>query len=287
MVDPFVVVRGLSWSINRMRVAAGPEGAMSDQLTELGKGGRVLVVHAHPDDETLATGATIADLAARGIEITLATASAGEAAEQGDVHDARRQREAKLQRAAQFLGISEQYRLGGPGRWVDDAGQGGTNSLTNADPAELSAEIVALIGRLRPELILTVGSDGITNHPDHILISSAVRAATDHLGGPPAFGACVLADDVSAARCRIAEFTSDLVGSGGVQGISAADLTFSAGDAAAISKRRALAEYAPVLADMALEELLAIPGPHGGDTELLRIVFDIAGWATEHYQRLN
>lgn len=255
-------------------------------ISALGAGDRALLIHAHPDDETLACGATAAELAARGVEVVLATASAGEAAESGDLETARNRRETRLRQAAKELGIGALHRLGGPGRWIDDAGRGGAGSLTLADPAELTDEIAAVIDRVRPAVILTVGTDGITHHPDHRLISRAVAAAVRD-GGPPAYGACVLADDVTSAHQRIAEFTDETVGDGGITGVRAetVGLTFTTGTPAGAAKRRALDEYAAGLSDIPLAELFARSGHHG-DTELLRVLFDIVGWNIEHYEKL-
>src|SRR5579875_3931264 len=105
----------------------------------------VLLVHAHPDDETLFTGATAAEFADRGARVVLATASAGEAAEPGDRDTAAKRRIARLDRAIDALGITERLQFGS---WIDDAGQGGPDSLTVADPAELRTEISSVVDRI-------------------------------------------------------------------------------------------------------------------------------------------
>jgi LmbE family N-acetylglucosaminyl deacetylase len=231
------------------------------------RAGTVLLVHAHPDDETLFTGATAAEFVGRGARVVLATASAGEAAEPGDRDTAGRRRIARLEKAIGALGVTERLQIGS---WIDDAGQGGPDSLTTADPAELTAEIAAVIEQIRPDLILTIGRDGVTHHPDHIATSQAVVAAA----AVPVLGAALRSADVQQALDRTGG-----IGSGGIRGVSTVDVTITTGAAAA--KRSALEEYAPGITTRPLTEL------SGGDTELLRVVFDIAGWNVEHFQRLN
>lgn len=226
----------------------------------------VLLVHAHPDDETLFTGATAAEFAGRGARVVLASASAGEAAEPGDRNTAGARRIAKLERAISALGFTERLQFGS---WIDDAGQGGPGSLTTASPDELVDEITTVIERVQPEVILTIGRDGVTNHPDHIAISRAVVAASS----VPVLGAAVKSEHVEEALAKTGG-----IGSGGIRGVSDVDVTVTTDTAAA--KRRALEEYAPGITTRPLAEL------SGGDTELLRVIFDIAGWNVEHFQRL-
>lgn len=227
----------------------------------------VLLVHAHPDDETLFTGATAAEFVGRGSRVVLATASAGEAAEPGDRSTAGARRIAKLERAIGALGITERLQIGS---WIDDAGQGGPGSLTVADPAELRAGIAEVVDRIKPELILTVGRDGVTNHPDHVAVSAAVVAVSP----VPVLGAAVKSADVAEAQRRTGG-----IGSGGIRGVSTVDVTVTTNCADA--KRRALEEYAPGITTRPLAEQST------GDTVLLRAIFDIAGWNVEHFVQLS
>jgi LmbE family N-acetylglucosaminyl deacetylase len=229
----------------------------------------VLLVHAHPDDETLFTGATAAEFASRGARVVLATASAGEAAEAGDRETAGQRRIARLERAIGALGVTERLQIGS---WTDDAGRGGPGSLTTADPDELVAAIRTVIEQVRPDVIFTVGRDGVTNHPDHIATSRAVVAAAT----VPVLGGALKFADVEEALRRTGG-----IGSGGIRGVSDVDVTITTD--AAEAKRRALAEYAPAIVDTPLAELM---GDDPGDMVLLRVVFDIAGWNVEHFQRL-
>lgn len=172
---------------------------------------RLLVAHAHPDDESLAGGPLLVALARRGVDVVLVTAARGE---QGEVvpgplsHLAGSpelvvQREAELARAAQTLGISRSYFLGTPParaaglperryedsgmRWIRDglagpAESASPQSFTAANPAEAVADLVALIGHEQPDLVLSYDADGGYGHPDHVRMHEVARDAARETG---------------------------------------------------------------------------------------------------------
>ncbi|MCV7419766.1 N-acetyl-1-D-myo-inositol-2-amino-2-deoxy-alpha-D-glucopyranoside deacetylase [Mycobacterium yunnanensis] len=165
---------------------------------------RLLFVHAHPDDETLTTGATIAHYVARGAEVQVVTCTLGEEGEViGDTYaqlaaDAADQlggyRIGELTAALRELGVDGPRFLGGAGRWRD-SGMAGTEArgrrrFVDADPAEPVAELVAVIRDLRPHVVVTYDPNGGYGHPDHIraheVTTAAVAAAagTEHPGRP-------------------------------------------------------------------------------------------------------
>ncbi|MGH3969702.1 MAG: N-acetyl-1-D-myo-inositol-2-amino-2-deoxy-alpha-D-glucopyranoside deacetylase, partial [Mycobacterium sp.] len=165
---------------------------------------RLLFVHAHPDDESLATGATIAHYAARGAQVHVVTCTLGEEGEViGDrwaqlaVDHADQlggYRIGELTAALQALGVSAPIFLGGPGRWRD-SGMAGTASrpqprFIDADDREAVGALVSLIRRLRPHVVVTYDPHGGYGHPDHIqthvVTTAAVAAAgTDDYPGQP------------------------------------------------------------------------------------------------------
>lgn len=134
---------------------------------------RLLAVLAHPDDESLGFGGTLARYAAEGIETCLVTATRGEhgrfgpQGERGDPVEVGRVREAELRAAAKVLGIAEVSVLGYPDGAVDQV-----------RAATAIRAIVAHIRRIRPDVIVTFGPDGAYGHPDHIAISQFTTAAT-------------------------------------------------------------------------------------------------------------
>jgi len=134
---------------------------------------RLLGVMAHPDDESLGFGGSLAKYAAEGVETFLVTATRGEAGRFGaagkghDPTEVGRVREAELRAAAAVLGVSEVSVLGWPDGGVD-----------RVDPAVAIAEIVSHIRRIRPDVMVTFGPEGAYGHPDHIAISQLATAAT-------------------------------------------------------------------------------------------------------------
>ena len=161
---------------------------------------RLLFVHAHPDDESLGTGATIAHYAARGANVRVVTCTLGEEGEViGDrwaelAVDRADQlggyRIGELTAALRALGVSEPRYLGGAGRWRD-SGMAGTETrrrrrFVDADDREAVGALVAIIRQQRPHVVVTYDPNGGYGHPDHIhthqVTSAAVAAAGS--GGP-------------------------------------------------------------------------------------------------------
>lgn len=164
-----------------------------------------MFVHAHPDDETLTTGATIAHYVARGAQVQVVTCTLGEEGEViGDRYaqlaaDAADQlggyRISELTSALSELGVDGPRFLGGAGRWRDSGMAGtpardGRQRFVDADPAEAVAALVAVIRDLRPHVVVTYDPNGGYGHPDHIraheVTTAAVAAAagTGHPGEP-------------------------------------------------------------------------------------------------------
>jgi LmbE family N-acetylglucosaminyl deacetylase len=137
---------------------------------------RLMAVVAHPDDESLGLGATLARYAADGAEVSVVTATNGEAGRyrghpQGDpLHPGREAlagiRERELRAAAAVLGVRELFLLGYQDQQLD-----------RADPVEAAGRIAAAIRRARPQVVLTFGPDGAYGHPDHIAVSQLTVAA--------------------------------------------------------------------------------------------------------------
>lgn len=144
---------------------------------------RLLLVHAHPDDETIGTGATMARYAAEGAHVTLVTCTSGEegevlvphlshlAAHVEDELGAHRREE--LAAAMAVLGVSDHRFLGGPERYRD-SGMMGTPAndrpecFWQADLLEASAHLVAVIREVQPQVLVTYDDFGAYGHPDHI-----------------------------------------------------------------------------------------------------------------------
>lgn len=158
---------------------------------------RLLLVHAHPDDETLTTGGTIARYASEGAQVTVLTCTLGEEGEvigdqwAGLVADQADQlggyRILELTAALARLGVEGPRFLGGAGRWRD-SGMAGTPSaanpraFVNADPEEAVAALVAVIRELRPHVVVCYDPDGGYGHPDHIQAHRYATGAVEAAG---------------------------------------------------------------------------------------------------------
>jgi N-acetyl-1-D-myo-inositol-2-amino-2-deoxy-alpha-D-glucopyranoside deacetylase len=166
-------------------------------------GRRLLLVHAHPDDESIGTGATMARYAAEGAQVTLVTCTLGElgeiippelaelAADSGDRLG--EYRIGELDAACAALGVTDQRFLGGPGRWRD-SGMMGTTANENprcfwqAGLEEPVAALLEVIREVRPQVLVTYDANGFYGHPDHIqahrVAWRAFELAATELAGP-------------------------------------------------------------------------------------------------------
>ena len=162
---------------------------------------RLLLVHAHPDDEVIGTGAVMAGYAAEGAHVTLVTCTAGEEGEilvpelahlAADREDRLAEvRVVELANAMTALGVSDHRFLGGAGRYRD-SGMMGTpandrpNAFWNADVDEAAGLLVAVVREIRPQVLVTYDENGGYGHPDHIQAHRvAMRAA--ELAADPAY----------------------------------------------------------------------------------------------------
>jgi N-acetyl-1-D-myo-inositol-2-amino-2-deoxy-alpha-D-glucopyranoside deacetylase len=136
----------------------------------------LLVVVAHPDDESFGCGSLLAHAGGEGYETAVLCATRGEAGESRvATDDLAALRESELQAAAVILGVGEVRLLD----HVDSgmAGEPPSGALVSVDPGRLASEVQAVIEELRPEVVVTLdASDG---HRDHVAIRDATLAAVD------------------------------------------------------------------------------------------------------------
>jgi N-acetyl-1-D-myo-inositol-2-amino-2-deoxy-alpha-D-glucopyranoside deacetylase len=143
----------------------------------------ILFVHAHPDDESIGTGATMAHYAASGARVTLVTCTLGE---EGEIHlpqfaglaaaEADQLggfRIGELGKACAALGVGDYRFLGGAGRYRD-SGMMGTaanehpRAFWGADLDEAAGVLLEVIRETRPQVAVTYDPKGFYEHPDHI-----------------------------------------------------------------------------------------------------------------------
>lgn len=150
----------------------------------------ILVLLAHPDDETFGAGGTLATYAEQGARIVLVCATRGEAGEISDPALASPTtlpdvREAELRCAARTLGISELHFLG-----YRDSGMTGSaenedpRAFINIPPELVVRQLVEIIRREQPQVILTFDPTGGYGHPDHIAIHHHAVAAFHNAADP-------------------------------------------------------------------------------------------------------
>ncbi|WP_204014319.1 PIG-L family deacetylase [Virgisporangium aurantiacum] len=254
---------------------------------------RVLVIHAHPDDEVFATAAATIALAEQGYQILLRVGTGGEGglpAHAGDPARARNARAAQLTRSCRLLGIADWDYLAEAGRWID-TGCGGAQTLADEEPRVLAAAVRDCIDRVEPTVLLTVDHVGLTGHPDHIAIHNAVRGALAAPGWRPreAWGALLLRRHIVAAHALARDVIPHRsVGSGRVRGhpddVVERLITCSPEDAG--RRRAALDEYTPGLGTLPHTEL-AQRLDRFGDSLLLRLAMDASDWHTDRFARIH
>ncbi len=165
---------------------------------------RLLLVHAHPDDETIGTGATMARYAAAGAQVCLVTCTLGEEGEvlvpelallaAGHADQLGGWRIAELSAAMAELGVTDHRFLGGAGRFRDsgmmgDPANGKPRAFWRADtePAVFAAAVTALvevIRQVRPQVLVTYDPQGGYGHPDHIMAHRVATAAATAAADP-------------------------------------------------------------------------------------------------------
>ncbi|MCI2417696.1 N-acetyl-1-D-myo-inositol-2-amino-2-deoxy-alpha-D-glucopyranoside deacetylase [Saccharopolyspora sp. K220] len=160
---------------------------------------RLLLVHAHPDDETLWTGGTIARYAARGVQVVVVTCTLGEegevipeslrglAADQADQLGGYRVGE--LRSACAALRVADHRFLGGVGRWRDSGmqwerpGQAGARpdahprAFATGDLQEQTDALEAVLREVKPQVVVSYAANGGYGHPDHIRAHEVTVAA--------------------------------------------------------------------------------------------------------------
>jgi N-acetyl-1-D-myo-inositol-2-amino-2-deoxy-alpha-D-glucopyranoside deacetylase len=176
------------------------EGHRRSEGHSRSEGHGLLLVHAHPDDESIGTGATMAKYAAQGARVTLVTCTLGELGEilPPDLAHLAADREDKLGEyrigelaaACAALGVSDHRFLGGAGRWRDSGmigtpGNDDPRCFWRADLDEAAAALAGVIAEVRPQVLVSYDSNGGYGHPDHIQAHRVTRRAFDLAAAGP------------------------------------------------------------------------------------------------------
>ena len=168
-------------------------------MTEISASRRVVFVHAHPDDEVIGTGATMARYAAADdTHVTLVTCTLGE---EGEIHvpelaglatDRADQlggyRLTEWHASCAALGVPDHRMLGGVGAYRDSGMMGepsneNPRAFWQADLTEAAAHLVAVLREVRPQVVVTYDPNGFYGHPDpiqaHRVAAEAFRLSGD------------------------------------------------------------------------------------------------------------
>jgi N-acetyl-1-D-myo-inositol-2-amino-2-deoxy-alpha-D-glucopyranoside deacetylase len=218
---------------------------------EAGGGHRMLLVHAHPDDESIGTGATMAKYAAEGAGVTLVTCTLGELGEiippelahlaadaDGGLGE---YRIGELAAACAALGVTDHRFLGGPGRWRDSGMMGEPSNdapdcFWRADVDEAAGELLGIIREVRPQVLVTYDDNGFYGHPDHIQAHRVAWRAFELADGlvskfyATAVPRSVLAGAIEAMRTSSSEGSARGGGTNFAQVESVDDLPFGVSD---------------------------------------------------------
>ena len=135
--------------------------------------GGVLALFAHPDDESLLAGGTLAACARARRRVAIVSMTRGERGP-GGLSRLGEIREAELQAAANALGAEAAECLDYPDGELADANEAGT-----------AAELANVLEREGPEVVLTFSEEGLYWHPDHLAVTRLVTAAVALAGRPP------------------------------------------------------------------------------------------------------
>ena len=217
-----------------------------------------VVVHAHPDDEAIFTGATIHHLVERGVRVVLVTATSGEAGEpriplqRGETIGRRRREE--LERACDLLGVARLVMLG----YQDSGAHSGPypkGSLGAAEPEAVARQVTAVAEAEQAAAVIHYDPQGIYGHVDHVQVHRAGAQAVARLG-ITGYEATV---DGAQLRRRLADGGRHLLhaaaGDDAELGVPAATISLAvqAGPAALVAKRAAMAAHASQIGPEFLE----------------------------------
>jgi len=146
----------------------------------------LLLVHAHPDDESISTGGVMMKAKAHGHRVVLITATRGEVGEIYNMDEAASRprlgeiRTQELKAACEILGVDRQEFLGyRDSGMVDTADNKDPRSFHQAKLEEAAGKLAVFLREERPDVVVTYAEDGVYGHPDHIKAHYVTNAALD------------------------------------------------------------------------------------------------------------
>ncbi len=171
----------------------------------------IVFVHAHPDDEAIATGGTMAKLSAAGHRVVLVTATRGELGElpagglePGETLTDRRVTE--LERACAILGVARQAYLGYlDSGMADEPTNDREGSFASADVGEAAGRLAGILAEEEADVLVTYDEHGGYGHPDHIQVHRVSMAAADLAHTPVVYLATMNRDFMASLATQVEE----------------------------------------------------------------------------------
>lgn len=148
----------------------------------------LLAIHAHPDDETITTGGTLARYSAEGVRTVVVSCTSGSLGRVGDPGLLRGDgvaglRARELDAACARLGVSRLERLGYADSGMIGWPENNARCAFHAAPLEdIADRLVAIIERERPQVVISYDHTGGYGHPDHVKAHAATLAAFERSG---------------------------------------------------------------------------------------------------------
>lgn len=232
----------------------------------------VVFLHAHPDDETIVTGGTMARLSAEGHRVVLVTATAGELGQVpdgllGPGEDLAARRATELGRACEILGVSRRLCLGyGDSGMAGEPSNDASGSFWRTDVDEAASALAAVLEEEKADVLTAYDEAGVYGHPDHIQVHRVGVRAADMAGTPRLYMATVN----RAHLQRVSEQAESLFGAEMPEGETVPDLSSLGVDEHRITttvdvhgyldvKRRAMAAHESQISETSF--FLAMPAP--------------------------
>ncbi|AIJ33251.1 N-acetyl-1-D-myo-inositol-2-amino-2-deoxy-alpha-D-glucopyranoside deacetylase [Corynebacterium imitans] len=219
-----------------------------------------MAVHAHPDDEAITMGGSLADLAARGADVLVVTCTLGEEGEvigepyqQLTVDHADQLGGFRIRELADSLTAigARGVFLGGAGCYRDS---GMAGSAAHEHPRAFVRggqgsvdKLAELMAAQRPHLVLTYGPDGGYGHPDHIRAHEITHAAAERVGVPRILWSVRLADETAALMPQEAPEGWRLPEDGELDGVAHSDIAIRLSEHAYSAKVAAMRAHATQL----------------------------------------
>jgi LmbE family N-acetylglucosaminyl deacetylase len=178
----------------------------------------IVFVHAHPDDEAIATGGTMAKMSDEGHRVVLVTATRGELGEIPDGglrpgESLTERRAAELDEACRILGVARQVYLG-----YLDSGMAGEpsndrqGSFASADVGEAAGALAAILAEETADVLVTYDEHGGYGHPDHIQVHRVCMAASELVDTPAVYLATMNRDFMASLAAQRREAGEDVPG---------------------------------------------------------------------------